>query len=57
VVDAGDAPGVSGIDEWVDELQHGKGSPIVCSTRSGESSTVAKERLEELRAEVIFGRG
>jgi hypothetical protein len=52
----GDAPVASGIDEWVDELQHGKGSPIVCSTRSGESSTVAEERLEELRAEVIFGR-
>jgi hypothetical protein len=28
----------------------------VCSTWSGESSTVAEERLEELRAEVIFGR-
>jgi hypothetical protein len=50
----GDVLAASGIDEWVDELQHGEGSPIVCSTRSVEFGTVAEERLEELRAEVDF---
>jgi hypothetical protein len=50
----GDVLEASSIDEWVDELRHGEGVPVVCSTSSMEFGTVAEERLEELRAVVDF---